>query len=112
MAFVALTAASLTFRGDSGRIYELAISKATAVGFCTFSNDSQTFWRAPENVTVIDGYIGDSINSTDYLDLYVNALFTGVRWMEKKMGVTLAGNRIASPKIRAGAQIALYHYSA
>lgn len=112
MAFVALTAASVTLRGDSGRIYELALTKATAVGFVTFTNDSQTFWRAPENVTIIDGFVGDSINAGDYLDLYVNSLFTGVKYMEKKMTTTVTGNRITSPKIRAGSQIALYHYSA
>lgn len=111
MAFVALTAASITMKGKSGRIYELAMTKATAVGFVTFTNDGQTFWRAPEDVMVIDGFIGDTINAGDYMDIYANTLFTGLRILEKKLSTTVTGNRVVSGWIRAGSQIALYHNS-
>jgi len=112
MAFVPLVATSVTFQGDSGKIYELALTQPSAVGMCTFANDSQSFWRAPENVKIIDGWTGDSVNAGDYLQLYVNSIFTGHQYYMKKMTTTVGTNRISSPRIAAGAQIALYHYSA
>lgn len=111
MAFVALAAASITFQGQGGSIYEESIAKATAVGYCTFK-DGNAFMRFGERVRIIDGYIGDTINVGDYLQLWVNSKDTGFRYMEKKLTTTVTGNRISSSWIEAGAMVQLYHYSA
>lgn len=114
MAFVALTGATISMRGKSGKPYALPLTKATAVGFCTFTQDGQTFWRAPEDVYVEDGYISDTINAADYLDIYLNSIvMPQMRILEKQLTNTTAVPRIMkSGWIRAGTNIALYHYSA
>ena len=112
MAFIAITGANLTFTGKSGRVYQMAFTKATAVGMVTFTNDGQTFWRAPEDVKITDGFIADAINKADSLDLYANSLYTGNKFMAYTMYASLGVNRVSSGWIRAGTQIALYFNSA
>lgn len=111
MAFVALAAASVTFQGASGAIYEEAITRPTAVGYVIFK-DGNTFMRFPERVRIIDGFIADTINAGDYLQLWVNSKDTGFKYWEKKLTTTVTGNRISSSVIEAGAMVQIYHYSA
>lgn len=113
MAFVALAAAVLIFKGRSGRTYNIPIAKATAVGLCTFSQDGTTTWFAPEDVILVDGYIGDTINAADYLDFYVNnTVRPQLRILEKLLTNVNATNRATGQWIGANAAISIYHYSA
>lgn len=114
MAFVALTGATVNMRGASGKPYALPITKAAAVGFCTFTQDGQSFWTAPEDVYIEDAYISDTVNAADYLDVYLNSIvMPQMRILEKQLTNTTAVPRIMrSGMIRAGTKIALYHYSA
>lgn len=111
MAYVALASTSVTFQGRSGAIYEETISKATAVGYVTW-NDGNAFKRFGEDVRVIDGYSGDTVNVGDYIQLWVNSKDSGFRYWLKKLTVTVSPGRISSSWIAAGAQIQFYHYSA
>jgi hypothetical protein len=113
MAFVALAAAALTWEGKSGRRYQTPITKATAVGLCTFVQDGTTTWFAPEEIRLIDGFIGDTINAGDYLDFYVNnTVRPQLRVMEKILTSVTAINKIVSQWISSGAAVSVYHYSA
>jgi len=115
MAFVALVSASMTLIGvKTGTVHVLAFTKATAVGFCTFENDGQTFWNVPlqEDVVIADAYVGDTVNAGDSLDLYVNSVPTGRKFFEKALAPTNPSPRLRGPRIKAGAKIALYHNSA
>lgn len=113
MAFVALAAAVLTFQGRSGQMYQIPVTKATAVGLVTFVQDGTTTWFAPEDVILVDGYIGDSINAGDYLDFYVNNIVRPqLRVMEKVLTSTTTNRKITGQWIRKDAAIGVYHYSA
>jgi len=114
MAFVALASTSLVFRGRSGKIYQIPITRASSVGFCTFTQDAQTFWFVPEDMQLVDAYIGDAVNATDYLDTYLNgAVKPQMRLMEKGINAATTVPRTApSSWIRGGSQLSLYHYSA
>ena len=113
MAFVALAAAVLYFKGKSGRTYSIPITKATAVGLVTFTQDGTTTWFAPEDVILYDGYIGDTINAGDYLDFYVNnTVKPQLRILEKLLTNVNATNRVTGQWIASGAAIGIYHYSA
>ncbi len=114
MAFVALTGAQITLRGRSGKFYVLPFTKATAVGFCTFTQDSQNFWSLPEDCVYADAYIGDAVNAADYLDTYLNSeLKIQLRILEKAVNSATTIPRIAPTGwIRGGTQLSLYHYSA
>lgn len=111
MAFVALASTSITFQGRSGAIYEEAITQATAVGYALF-NDQNPFKRFGEDVRVIDGYSGDTVNVGDYITLWVNSKDTGFKYWLKKLTVTVSAGRISSSWIKAGAMVQFYHYSA
>jgi len=114
MAFVALTAASLTFQGRSGKVYNIPFTKATAVGYVSFTQDGQTFWKLPEDCRIVDGYIGDSVNATDYLDIYVDS----IQKIQSRIYEDSVNNATTVPRlapsswIRGGSQLSLYHYSA
>lgn len=114
MAFVALVATSLTLQGRSGKVYQLAVTKATAVGFCTFTQDGQTFYNLPEDCRVIDAYVGDAVNAADYLDFYLD----GIQKIQMRIFEDGVNNATTVPRIapsswmRAGSQLSLYHYSA
>lgn len=113
MAFVALAAAVLTFQGRSGRTYQIPITKATAVGLCTFTQDGTTTWYVPEDVILVDGYIGDSINPADYLDFYVNNIVRPqLRVIEKLLTSTTTNRKVTGQYIAKGAALSVYHYSA
>jgi len=114
MAFVALAAAQLTMKGRSGKFYNLPFTKATAVGFASFTQDGQTFWICPEDVFIADGYIGDAVNAADYLDVYLDSQQkVQLRIYEKGVNAATTVPRLApSGWIKAGTQISLYHYSA
>mgnify|MGYP003394539715 CR=1 FL=1 len=113
MAFVALAAAVLTFEGRTGRRYQIPITKATAVGLCTFVQDGTTTWYAPEDIRLIDGFIGDAINAGDYLDFYVNnTVRPQLRIMEKILTSVTAVNKVVGQWIANGAAVSIYHYSA
>lgn len=114
MAFVPLVSASLSLIGKSGARYELAFTKATAVGFCLFTQDGQSFWRTPEPVQPIDCYIGDAVNAADYLDFYINS----IQKIQQRIFEDGVNNATTVPRmaprswIPAGAMVSLYHYSA
>jgi hypothetical protein len=114
MAFVAITAASLTLQGRSGKIYTLPWTKATAVGYATFTQDGQTFYRLPEDCRIIDAYVGDSVNAADYLDLYLD----GIQKIQMRIFVDAVNNATTVPRlppsswIRGGTQLSMYYYSA
>lgn len=114
MAFVALTAAVLTFMGKSGRKYQIPITKASAVGLCTFVQDGTNTWFAPEDIKLVDGYIGDTINAGDYLDFYVNnTVRPQLRVMEKVLtNINATRAMLEGQWIGAGAALSIYHYSA
>lgn len=113
MAFVALTAAVLYFKGKSGRTYSIPFTKASAVGLVTFAQDGTTQWFAPEDVIAYDGYIGDTINAGDYLDFYVNnTVRPQMRIIEKLLTNVNATNRVTGQWIGSGAAISIYHFSA
>jgi hypothetical protein len=114
MAFVAITAGSVTLQGRSGKIYQLPFTKATAVGMVTFTQDGQTFYRLPEDCRLIDAYIGDAVNATDYLDWYLD----GIQKIQMRIYEDAVNNATTVPRvapsswIRVGTQLSLYHYSA
>lgn len=114
MAFVALAAAVLTFLGRSGKTYQIPITRAASVGLCTFTQDGTTTWFVPENVKLIDGFIGDSINAGDYLDFYVNnTVRPQLRVMEKVLTNVNASRAMAQGQwIGGGSALSIYHYSA
>lgn len=112
MAFVALTAAVLTFEGRTGRPYNIPITKATANGLVTFVQDGTTSWFAPEEIRVVDGYIGDTVNAGDYLDFYVNnTIRPQLRIMEKLLTNVTATRKISGQWIGQGAAISISHNS-
>jgi hypothetical protein len=114
MAFVPITAASLTLQGKSGKVYTLPFTKATAVGMITFTQDGQTFYRLPEDCRLIDAYIGDAVNATDYLDFYLD----GIQKIQMRQFVDAINNATTVPRtapsswIRGGTQLSCYYYSA
>ena len=114
MAFVPITAATVTLQGRSGAIYQLAFTKATAVGMCTFTQDAQTFYAVPEDCRIVDMYIGDTVNKTDYIDPYVDS----VQKIQQRVYVYNAYANTTVPRIppsswiRKGSQFAMYFYSA
>jgi hypothetical protein len=113
MAFVALTAAVLIFQGKSGRTYNIPITRASSVGLVTFAQDGTTTWYTPEEVMLVDGYIGDSINAADYLDTYVNNIVRPqLRVMEKLLTNVTATKRVTGQWIASNAAVSFYHYSA
>lgn len=105
---------TLTLQGKSGRTYVIPVTKATAVGYMTFTQDGQTFWNVPEDCRIIDGYVGDSPNAADYVDIFLNAIQKiQARIMLKAVSSATTIPRIApSSYIQAGSQLSLYHYSA
>jgi len=113
MAFVALTRCTITLQGaQSGRRLALDVTKATAVGMVSFSRDSQTFANLKEDFYIADVYTGDSVNATDYLEVYVNGQTTSRRIQGGIIKTAPTGaNRIMEGPISAG-QFALYWYSA
>jgi hypothetical protein len=114
MAFVALVATSLTLQGRSGKVYQLPITRATSSGFCTFTQDGQTFYNLPEDCRVIDAYVGDAVNAADYLDFYID----GIQKIQMRIFEDAVNNSTTVPRtapsawMRAGSQLSLYHYSA
>lgn len=114
MAFVAITASSITLQGRSGKLYTLAFTKATAVGMVTFTQDGQTFYSLPEQCRIVDAYVGDAVNATDYFDVYVNSqVRPNMRiYSDGVNNATTVPRLTTSSWIAAGAQFALYHYSA
>jgi len=114
MAYVALTAAVLILQGRSGKNYTIPFTKATAVGFCSFTQDGQTFFNLPEDCRIIDSYIGDAVNAADYVDIYLNSLLKmQMRLMLKGIyAATTVPHLAPSSWMRAGTQLSLYHYSA
>jgi len=114
MAFVPITAATVTLQGRSGKIYSLAFTKATAVGLINFTQDGQTFYKLPEDCRIVDMYIGDTVNKTDYFDVYLDSI------IKPQMRIYAYGAyanttvpRIApSSMIRANTQLSIYFYSA
>lgn len=115
MAYVAITAMTLTFRGlKTGKTYVIPITKASAVGYVTFTQDAQTFWFVPEDLRLVDAYLGDSPNAADYLDFYVG----GIQKIQERIMLKEVSSATTVPRlaprsvIRAGSQLALYHYSA
>jgi len=114
MAFVPITAATLTFLGRSGKTYIIPWTKATAVGFASFTQDGQTFWKAPEDIRLVDAYIGDAVNAADYADFYLDSVQKiQMRLMVNAINDATTVPRTApSPWIKAGTQLSLYYYSA
>ena len=114
MAFVAITASSVTLQGKSGKLYNLAFTKAAAVGMVTFTQDGQTFFQLPEQCRIIDAYVGDAVNATDYFDIYVNSqVRPQLRiYSDGVNNATTVPRLTPSSWIGAGAQFAVYHYSA
>jgi len=74
MAYVALAATQLIFKGRSGTTYRLGVAKDTAVGYATFSANGDSNFIFQEDVQIVDAYCGDSVNVGDYIDFYVNGL--------------------------------------
>jgi len=113
MAFVAITSATLTLRGKSGTMYVLPFTKATAVGFVTFTQDAQTFWTVPEDCQIVDCYVGDAVNAADYADVYLNSIQKiQMRIMVAAVHAATTVPHIASSSwIRGGSQFAMYYYS-
>lgn len=114
MVFVAITAASLTMLGRSGKTYQVGFTKATAVGYVTFNTDSQTFKILPEDMCIVDGYVADAVNAADYLDIYINGLIKPEARLNPK-GIYAATTLPRTPRsawMRAGSQFAMYYSSA
>lgn len=114
MAYVALASTQLVFRGASGKMYRVGIAKDTAVGFATNSWNSQTFWVPPEDVTLVDAFVGDSVNAGDYLDIYLDGIVRPpLRLYLKAINAATTVPRIAGwAPIKKGTQVNFYHYSA
>ena len=114
MAFVAITAATITFQGKSGATYSVPWTKATAVGYATFTQNGQTYISFPEDVRMIDAYIGDAVNAADYADFYVDGLVKP----SMRMMVNAVNDATTIPRtapglwIRKGSLVNLYYYSA
>lgn len=113
MVFVALTACTVVIVGArSGARLGLAITKASAVGMVTFTRDTQTFANINEPFYISDVYTGDTVNATDYLEIYSKGLTTGRRIMGGIMKTAPTGkDRLMEGPISAG-QTAFYWYSA
>lgn len=113
MAFVALTGCTITIEGANSRQrLALSVTKASAVGFVTFSRDSQTFVNINEPFYVVDAYTGDAVNAGDYLEIYNRGISTGRRILGGIMKTAPTGsNRLMEGVIPAG-QTAFYWYSA
>lgn len=114
MAFVPLTAASLTLLGRSGKMYQVGFTKATAVGYVTFNTDSQTFKILPEDVCIVDAYVAASSNATDYLDIYINGLIKPEARLNPG-GIHAATTLPRTPRsawMEKGSQFAMYLHSA
>ena len=114
MAFVAITAGTLVLQGRSGKMYNLAFTKATAVGLASFTQDGQTFYKLPEDARIVDCYIGDTINKTDYIDCYLDSIIKPqMRIYAYGAYANTTTPRITpSGMIRAGTQFQIYWYSA
>jgi len=115
MAFVALTASSITFRGASGKLYgPYSLEKSTAVGFETI-NGTNDFWIAPEDVWIIDIVNANASNENagDYHQLYINGEAKPQKFMAKSLAPDNSP-RLPTPvgPIKAGSMIQLYWYSA
>lgn len=114
MAFVPITAASLAFKGRSGTIYQVPWTKATAVGYATFTQNGDTNITFPEDVMLVDAYVGDSVNATDYIDFYVDGLIKPQMrvWVDGVNNATTVPRCAPGPWIRAKSVIRVYFYSA
>lgn len=114
MAFVAITAASLTFKGRSGTYYNVPWTKATAVGYATFTQNGDTNITFPEDVMMVDAYVGDAVNAADYADFYID----GVVKPQMRLLVNAINDATTIPRtapgpwIRAKSTVRLYYYSA
>jgi len=113
MAFVALTSCTITLQGaKSGTRVNLSVTKASAVGMCTFARDSQTFAMVKEPFYIADAYTGDAVNVGDYLEVYINGATTSRRLLGGIIKTAPTGaNRIMEGVFPAG-QLAFYWYSA
>lgn len=114
MAFVAITAAEFVFQGRSGTVYRVPWTKATAVGFATFTQNGQTFISFTEDVHLVDAYVGDAVNAADYADFYVGGLVKPAMrlFVNAINDATTVPRTAPGPWIRANTMIQVYYYSA
>ena len=114
MAFVPITAGTVVLRGASGKMYNLAFTKPTAIGMVVFTQDGQTMYRLPEACNIVDLYIGDTINKTDYLDVYCDSIVKPQAriYAYGAYANTTVPRITPSSMMRAGTQFAMYFYSA